>query len=112
MNCRLHTEGNVALVTPRNTRLDARIADELKDQLLAVVRDGHARIALDLSGVDFVDSSGLGALVAVRRQLEGQGELAIAGVRPAVMKLFRLTRLDRVFRLFDSAPEALAALHN
>lgn len=110
MDCSLRPEGEIMLVTPRDARLDARIADELKEQLLDVVRSGHARIALDLSGVDFVDSSGLGALVAVCKQLAGRGELAIVGARPAVVKLFRLTRLDRVFRLYGNAPDALAAL--
>ena len=60
----------------------------------AGIEAGHTRLVLDLSGVDFVDSSGLGAIVACLKRLGPRGDLAIAGARGAVSRLFTLTRMD------------------
>jgi anti-sigma B factor antagonist len=105
-------EGNVVVARTGDQRLDARLAPELKQQLLELVGRGHPLIALDLSEVDFIDSSGLGAIVSVLKQLNGNGDLVIAGAKPAVLSLFRLTRMDRVFRMFGDTDEAVAALSN
>jgi len=107
-----HCEGNVLVAKAMDQRVDARLAPELKQRLLAFVADGHPLIALDLSEVDFIDSSGLGAIVGALKQINGQGDLVIVGAKPAVMNLFRLTRMDKVFRMFGAADEAVAALSN
>lgn len=102
-------DGKVLVATTHATRVDARVASDFKQQLLALVA-ARPRVVLDLSEVDFIDSSGLGAMVAVLKQLDGRGDLVIAGLRPAVMNLFKLTRMDRVFRLYGAASDAVAAL--
>lgn len=107
-----HREGNVLVARALDQRVDARLAPELKQRLLGLVAAGHPLIALDLSEVDFIDSSGLGAIVAALKQINGQGDLVIVGAKPAVMNLFRLTRMDKVFRMFGAADEAVAALSN
>jgi anti-sigma B factor antagonist len=106
------TEGAVLVARACDQRVDARLAGEFKQQLLALVEAGHPRIALDLSEVDFIDSSGLGAIVGALKQVSGRGDLVIFGVKPAVMNLFRLTRMDKVFRLFPAEADAVAALSN
>jgi anti-sigma B factor antagonist len=104
------TEGSVVVAKARDTRVDARLAAEFKQSLLALTSGEHPRIALDLSDVEFLDSSGLGAIVAARKELGGRGDLVIVGAKPAVANLFRLTRMDKVFRMFPAAAEAVAAL--
>ncbi|MET0467794.1 MAG: STAS domain-containing protein [Aeromicrobium sp.] len=55
-------------------------------------------LVLDLAGVGFVDSSGLGALLGIKKQQEGAGgRLLLARVSPAVTRLFEITKMDRVF---------------
>lgn len=103
-------DGRVVVATARDARVDARIAGEFKQELLAAVDAGHARIALDLSAVEFIDSSGLGAIVSARKHLGDRGDLVIVGARPAVHNLFRLTRLDQVFRMYGGEADAIAAL--
>lgn len=105
-------EGKVLVAKACDPRVDARMAADFKQQLLAMVEAGHPLIALDLSEVDFIDSSGLGAIVAVLKQLSGRGHLVIAGAKPAVVNLFRLTRMDKVFRMFPGTADAVAALSN
>ncbi|MEO8605029.1 MAG: STAS domain-containing protein [bacterium] len=103
-------EGSVLVAKACDHRVDARQAADFKLQLLALVAADHPLIALDLSDVDFIDSSGLGAIVAAHKQLGTRGNLVIVGAKPAVANLFRLTRMDKVFRMYPAEAEALAAL--
>lgn len=99
---------NARVVTIQSERIDAAMAIKFKDDMRAETAEGPDRVVLDLSAVDFVDSSGLGAIVAAMKQL-GQGRrLDLAGLNPAVEKVFRLTRMDTVFRLYASLDDALA----
>lgn len=106
------TVGKVLVAKTVDQRVDARLAGEFKRQLLALIESGHPLIALDLSQVDFIDSSGLGAIVSALKQLNGRGDLVIVGAKPAVLNLFRLTRMDKVFRMYHRADDAVAALSN
>ena len=71
---------------------------------------GENTILLDLSAVDFIDSSGLGALVSVLKRMSPTGKLVVCGLRDAAFNMFRLTRMDKVFPIFPSQDEALNAL--
>ncbi len=68
--------------------------------------DAGARIVLDLGQVEFIDSSGLGAIVAAMKQLGPDRRLDLVALNPNVDKVFRLTRMDSVFRIFDTLEDA------
>jgi anti-sigma B factor antagonist len=102
-------EGDYLVVSLRDKRLDAVIAVSFREALLERIEQGQHKIVLDLSNVGFLDSSGLGAVVAVLKQLGQQGCLYLCGVTPAVMAVLRLTRMDRVFKTFPTRAAALAA---
>jgi anti-sigma B factor antagonist len=104
----IHTDAVVATVL--ETRLDASSAPALKKRITALILNGYIRIALDLSAVEFIDSSGLSVLVSALRQLPEDGDLVLIGPRNTVLSMFKLTRLDRVFRIFGEPAPALAAL--
>ncbi|MBI4514664.1 MAG: STAS domain-containing protein [Deltaproteobacteria bacterium] len=110
MELEQRSEGEVLVVRPVDKRLDARLAGGFRAQLAELVAAGHHRLVLDVHDVEFIDSSGLGALVAIRKQLGDSGELAICGARETVMSMFKLTRLDKVFEIFADEREAVAAL--
>ncbi|MBN2124756.1 MAG: STAS domain-containing protein [Deltaproteobacteria bacterium] len=103
-------EGNVLVVIPMEQRLDASHAMDFKGKMVDWINEGHTRILLDLSHVDFVDSSGLGAMVSSLKTIGKDGDLMICGVGKTVMSLFQLTRMNRVFRILPSQEEALQAL--
>jgi anti-sigma B factor antagonist len=63
---------------------------------------------LDAQGV--VDSSGLGAMVSVFKLIGEDGEIVICGPSEAAMRMFKLTRMNRVFRIFEKEEEAVRAL--
>ncbi len=104
--------GNVLIVKPLEKRIDASSATDFKGKMVDWVNGGNNRIVLNLSLVDFIDSSGLGAIVSSLKTIGNNGDLVICGVRDTVMSLFRLTRMNRVFQIFVSEEEALSALAN
>ena len=65
---------------------------------------------LDLAGVTFIDSSGLGALVGSLKAMGKEGDFVLSGAKAAVAGVFRLTRMDKVFRMYETADDAVAAL--
>ena len=88
-------------------RIDALCASAFKEEIAARIEKGHHRLVLDLSDVDFVDSSGLGALVACLKRVGPLGTIAIVGTKGVVSKLFTLTKMDRVFPLYDTVDAAI-----
>lgn len=101
--------GNDLLVKVMEQRIDAAVAVQFKDAIRDATATDHARVVLDLSKVEFLDSSGLGAVVAAMKQLGGERKLDLLGLTPAVDKVFRLTRMDTVFRIY---PDEVAAFGN
>ncbi len=97
------------VLIPGERRLDARVAVEFKEQAIELVGQGHSRVLLDLGNVDFVDSTGLAALISIVKRLGQEGRMSICCAAPGILDLFRLTRMDRVFPLYGDRDEALAA---
>lgn len=84
---------------------------DINEQLLGMLARESARMVVDLSGLEFLDCAGAGALVAVsRRAMLLGGTLAIAAPRAPVARLLQLTGLDQHFAVFPSSPPALAAV--
>lgn len=104
----LHTvhHSDYTVARPDISRLDAVSAPALRSATADLANQGRFRVVLDLSGVEFVDSSGLGALIHMHKTLQTQGRLALCNVDPKVAKLFKVTRLDRVFAIGTSADDA------
>jgi anti-sigma B factor antagonist len=74
--------------------LDIVTSEEIKRELRQLVDVGHVALELDVSDVGFVDSSGLGVLVAVHRHAEAAGgRFVVRSVPPQLMRLFEITRL-------------------
>lgn len=110
MDLKVTQESGVSVVEPGVKRLDAAVAPAFKQKVVELVQAGERRIVIDLSGVAFLDSSGLGAMVSVLKALGGQGALAVCGARDSVMSLFKLTRMDKVFAIADSRADAVRRL--
>ena len=100
------------IVTPTGPRLDAAYANTCRGRMIDRIRAGHRFIVLDLSNVEFVDSSGLNAILSSRNALGGEGELVLCGLQKPVASIFRLTKLDQVFSIYADQKEAIGALSN
>jgi anti-sigma B factor antagonist len=93
----LHGDTQPELVVKISGEIDIESAPQLRDRLLGIIRWHGARLALDLTGVTFIDCAGINMLLATRRrtQLEG-GSLRVLRASPRVRRVITLTRLDPV----------------
>lgn len=99
--------GGALIVSVHEPRVDAAIAIQFKDKMREVTADWPARVILDMSQVDFLDSSGLGAVVTTMKQLGSDQRLELCSLTPTVAKVFRLTRMDSVFTIHNSPEDAV-----
>ena len=81
--------------------------------LNAVRRENSATMILDLSGVPYLDSSGLGSLVSAYTSFQKSGRrVALTGVNQRVMKVFEITKMEAIFLMFPTLSDALEAFTN
>lgn len=97
-------------VVAASGEIDVAAAPTLRDQLTALVDDGSVHVVVDLEGVDFIDSTGLGVLVgAVRRARGAGGDVRLVCTNTRLLKVFGVTGLDEVFVIAGTVSDAAAA---
>ncbi|MGX7681372.1 STAS domain-containing protein [Jatrophihabitans sp. DSM 45814] len=90
--------------------VDLHSATHLRDRLISAIDDGSKIVIVDLTNLGFIDSTGLGALVAARNRAEEKGAtLRLACAAERLLKLFRITGLHEVFSIYSSVSEAAGA---
>jgi anti-sigma B factor antagonist len=88
--------------------LDNATGPRLRERLVAAIAERGANVVLDLSGVEFLDSTGLGVLVGVpKRARTLGGDLRLAAATPPVRRVFEITALDRTLPIADTVAEAI-----
>ena len=104
----IEQQASVAVLRPEG-RLDLLSAAQLKQQLTDAVANGAQQLVIDMAGVSFIDSSGLGALIGGLKaaRLAG-GDLRIARVGEQARLVLELTRLDRVLQTHATVEESVA----
>ena len=101
--------GSVTIVAPRGD-VDMAVADDIRGRLTGLVDKGQARLVLDLGAVMYIDSSGLGALVAAMKHARGVGgDIKVCALASDVRALFEMTRLNKVLSVHATRQEAIAA---
>lgn len=87
--------------------LDANTVSDFKKETLQLLNSGSVKIIIDGSKLDFVDSMGLGSLISLLRKVKQQdGDVMIANLTDDVKTIFEITRLHKLFRVFDNIEEA------
>ena len=100
-------DNGVTVVAPTG-RLDVAGAPALKDAISEALKNGTPRVVLDMEGISFVDSTGLGSVIAALKQIRSsQGDLRLAAPNQQVRVVLELTTLDRVFPYYSTVEEAL-----
>jgi anti-sigma B factor antagonist len=100
---------DVLVIELREDNLDASNVREFRDAVQSLMQD-RSRVVLDMAGVKFVDSSGLGALISCLRQQNGRkGDFRLCEMSRTVRALFELMRMHRVFNIFESRTDAVAS---
>ena len=108
MNLKTEQNGAVTVIIVREERLDAHNSDELKIEMVRLFEGGTKDLLLDLKEVRFIDSSGLGVLVSgYKNASTRQGSIKLCSLQTQVKSMFELTRLHRVFDIYQTVDEAL-----
>ncbi len=90
--------------------IDVYTAPRLREQLVELVNGGNYHLVVDLEGVEFLDSTGLGVLVGgLKRVRAHDGSLRLVCTQERILKIFRITGLTKVFSIHDSVDDAVAA---
>lgn len=99
-----------ATVVHLNGEIDLRTSPQLRSTFLELIDERPARIILALADVSYVDSSGVGTIVELKRRAAHHGsDVVLVGLQPRVRSLFEITRLDKFFTITGSIDEARQA---
>jgi anti-sigma B factor antagonist len=100
--------GGYTVLSPRG-EIDYATGPQLKEAITDTLVAGRLHVIVDLLGVEFIESTGLGALIGGRRRARAlDGTLALVCAESSVLKVFRVTGLDKVFEIHDSVELAIA----
>jgi anti-sigma B factor antagonist len=102
------TEGDWTVLEVKG-EVDIYTAPKLRERMIELIEAGSTRIVVDLEGVEFMDSTGLGSLVSgLKRVREADGQMSLVCTRDPVLKILTITGLDKVFPIRASVEEATA----
>ena len=109
MNAVVEREDRATIVAVAGD-VDAGSAPDLRRLLDDLLVQGDHNFVVDLTGVEFMDSSGMATLVQLFKRVRvGEGDVRLCGLQPKVRRVFELIRLDRVFDSFPTRKEAIAS---
>jgi anti-sigma B factor antagonist len=102
----VHKVGSYSVVDVKG-EIDVYTAPKLREKLIELVSEGSYDVVVNLEGVDFLDSTGLGVLVgALKRVKAHDGSLSIVCTQDKILKIFKITGLTKVFPIHSSVEEA------
>ncbi len=107
MNIQIEKQGGISILNIPLENLDAQNSNEFKRQISDSL-DEHPQMIFDLSGVQFIDSSGLGAILSILRRLKSSGgDLKLCCLTEQVKMLFKMVRMNKVFDVFENREDAV-----
>jgi anti-sigma B factor antagonist len=110
MDLTTRDDGRVTIVTVRGDLVIGDSEATFKKTIIRLLEEGRVNLLVDLSGVTFLDSSGLGALVrALTNSQKDGGQTKLLRAGPQVRKLLEMTKLDSVFELHDDLETAVSS---
>ena len=108
MSFTVNKSDDILKVVLENKRATVDISGKFKDQINNDIEQGNSKVIVDLAMVEYLDSSFLGALVAgLKRATMKNGDLKLVGLQPPVRAMFDLTRLYRIFDIYESMDDAV-----
>ncbi len=111
MNIETKQDNGLLFVKPLDKSIEAANSKDFRGKIIDLINQGNSIVILNLSQVEFMDSSGLGALISILKLLaNSQGKIVICEAQNQITKIFTLTRLDQVFQLFSNEKEAIVFL--
>lgn len=110
MTIKTSIEGANIIIEPEGNRLDMQSIPAFRESVIGQLVPGK-NVILDLNAVEFIDSTGLGALLAILRRIkEIDGTMVLVKVSEQTLAMFRLVKMTRIFDIYATKEEALSAL--
>ncbi len=107
----MHTLDQGVPVIELEGEVDVYTAPQLKQQVIGVLESGSKGLVVDLTKVDYLDSTALGVLIGgLKRIREVDGNLMLICPSPRIRRVFEITGLDKIFLIYNTQEEAKAAL--
>jgi anti-sigma B factor antagonist len=103
-------DGGFAVVRPGAERLTAMNAKIFKEEVVTLIESGATQLVIDLNDVTFLDSSGLGALAGLLKKIGHRGDVVVCSLNADVSQMFRICRMDRVFKIYRTVDLALQTM--
>lgn len=101
-------KGNDITLIVLKGEIGTETVNQFKERIDQIVADGKKKLIMDFQEVNYLNSMGLGVIAATLKKLKkSKGDLKLINLSPAVQELFELTRLTKVFEIFDSEESAL-----
>ena len=106
-----HKVGNIIVIKLEGGNLDAQESPDFKQKASDLIsKEGSNQVVLDLSSLNFIDSTGLGSFLSIMRGLNGsQGDIKLANMSSPIHTIFELVCMHKIFEIYDSVDEAVAA---
>ncbi len=90
--------------------IDVYTAPKLREKLVSLAESGSSHLIVDMEGVEFLDSTGLGVLVGgLKRVRAHEGWIDLVCTQGRILRIFRITGLNKVFNIYETVPDAIAA---
>jgi anti-sigma B factor antagonist len=106
----VHSDAPGFTVVAVGGEIDVYTAPKLREKLISLVEGGSYQLILDMEGVEFLDSTGLGVLVGgLKRVRAHDGRIDLVCAQSRILRIFKITGLNKVFSIYNTVPEAIAA---
>ncbi len=110
MDIETKESGRVLILKPMTNEINSGNAHLFKNGIVDFIVNDYVKLAIDLSNVEFVDSSGLSALLSTLKTISRKGKMVLFGISSNVSKLFSITKLDKgIFEIYPDQDKALEA---
>jgi phosphoserine phosphatase RsbU/P len=103
--------GDILIITPEGESLDARDASKFKELVLKLINENNSHeVICDLNQLQFIDSSGLGSMLSVLRELNSRGgDLKLSCMNKPIRTMFELVKMHKIFEIFNTTDEAVSS---
>jgi len=106
VNC--EKRGKIEIISFSLTKLDAIIADEVRETISHSFAEPNSKVILNLKGIKYIDSTGFGSLLSLHRHARNNfGTLKLCSVEPEVNKLFQTLHLNTIFEIYNDLDECI-----
>ncbi|HLP15145.1 MAG TPA: STAS domain-containing protein [Bacteroidota bacterium] len=111
MKIKTELKGDIAVLAPKGSLVGGEETDELRTAVGQLIEKGNKKLIIDLSGVDYMNSTAIGALVSAHTSYANRdGSVILVGVNKKITNIFVVTKLSRIFQIEDDQIQAELSL--